>query len=66
MVMFAAPGQVWAIYLIAGQARFADDSPLTGLAAGDTALLVGGDERRRFVLDGGGEVLVIRLEPIAA
>lgn len=66
MVMFAAPGQVWAIYLIAGHARFADDSPLTGLAAGDTALLVGGDERRRFVLDGGGEVLVIRLEPIAA
>jgi environmental stress-induced protein Ves len=65
MVLFAAPGQVWAIYLIAGQARFADDSPLTGLAAGDTALLVGGGERRRFVLDGGGEVLVIRLEPVA-
>jgi uncharacterized protein len=65
MVMFAAPDQVWSVHLIAGQARFADDSPLTTLAAGDTALLVGGDARRRFVLDGGGEVLVIRLEPVA-
>lgn len=66
MVMFAAPGQVWAVHLVAGQARFADESPLTDLAAGDTALLVGGDQRRRFVLDGGGEVLVIRLEPAAS
>ena len=34
------------------------------MAAADTALLVGNaGERQRFVLEGGGEVLVVRLQP---
>ena len=45
-----------------GHARFADESGLPGLNAADTALLVADDMRRRFVLDGGGEVLVVRLQ----
>lgn len=61
MVVFAEPGEVWALYLIGGQARFADDSGLPDLAAGDTALLQAGDARLRHVLDGAGELLVIRL-----
>jgi environmental stress-induced protein Ves len=61
MVVFAEPGEVWALYLIGGQARFADESGLPGLAAGDTALLQAGDARLRHVLDGAGELLVIRL-----
>jgi environmental stress-induced protein Ves len=64
MVMFVEPGTAWAIHLIAGQARFADDSRLTNLAAGDTAILAAETTRQRFVLDGGGEVLVIRLAPL--
>jgi environmental stress-induced protein Ves len=64
MVVFVEPGSVWALHLLAGQARFADASGLPALAAADTALLLGsGDGRQRFVLDGGGEVLVIRLSP---
>ncbi len=64
MVMFAEPRSTWAIHLIAGQARFADDSGLPPMAAADTALLVGNaGERQRFVLEGGGEVLVVRLQP---
>jgi len=48
--------------LVAGQARFADASGMPPLAAADTALLLGaGETRQRFVIDGGGEVLVIRL-----
>ena len=61
MVVFAEPGETWALYLIAGQARFADASGLPDLAAGDTALLQAGDSRQRHVLDGARELLVARL-----
>lgn len=63
MVVFGEPASTWAVYLIAGQARFADDSGLPGLAAGDTAILEAGTSRMRHVLDGAGEALVIRLQP---
>ena len=62
MVVFVEPRSTWAVHLVAGQARFADASGLSPLGAGDSALLVGQrDGRLRFVLDGGGEVLVIRM-----
>ena len=61
MVIFAEPGQTWAVYLIAGQARFADDTGLPPLAAGDTAVLAAGGQRLRAVLEGGGEVLLVRV-----
>lgn len=62
MVVFVEPGSTWAVHLLAGQARFADASGMPPLAATDTALLVGADDaRQRFVIDGGGEVVVIRL-----
>lgn len=62
MVVFVEPGSTWAVHLLAGQARFADASGLPPLATADTALLVGtGEARQRFVIDGGGQVLVIRL-----
>lgn len=65
MVIFADPGTSWAVYLISGQARFADESKLPQLAAGDTALLHAGDTRLRHVLDGGGDVLIMRMQPLA-
>jgi environmental stress-induced protein Ves len=64
MVIFAEPGTTWVVHLLAGQARFADASGLADLAAGDTALLQAGGERLRHVLEGGGEVLLIRLQPL--
>lgn len=66
MVVFAEPGQTWAIHVLAGGARFADGSGLPPLAMGDTALLSAGGERLRHVLDGGGEALLIRVAPIGA
>ena len=63
MVIFAEPGATWAVHLLAGQARFADDSGLPAMEAGDTALLEAGDTRLRHVLDGGGEVLLAQLRP---
>jgi environmental stress-induced protein Ves len=62
MVIFADVGTTWALHLIAGHARFADESGLPDLAAGDTALLEAGHARLRNVLDGAGEALVIRLQ----
>lgn len=66
MVIFAEPGTTWAVYLMAGQARFADDSALPPLAAGDTAILEAGPRRLRHVLEGGGEVLLMRIAPPGA
>ena len=63
MVIFVEPGSAWVVHLIAGQARFDATSGLPALAAGYTAVLEAGDDRRRYVLDGGGEALLIRLEP---
>lgn len=63
MVIFADPGTTWAVHLIAGQARFADDSGLPPLAAGDTAILEATGRRLRHVLEGGGEALLVRIAP---
>lgn len=63
MVVFVEPGDAWIVHLMAGQARFANDSALGELNVGDTAVLVAEGARTRHVLDGGGEVLLIRIEP---
>ncbi|KAF1720687.1 HutD/Ves family protein [Pseudoxanthomonas wuyuanensis] len=62
MLFFAEPGVRWAIHLLAGQAHFDRACGLPPLWAGDTALLVSGEGRKRFVLEGGGEILAIRLQ----
>ncbi|MGV7202343.1 HutD/Ves family protein [Xanthomonas citri] len=63
MLFFADPGSAWAIHLLAGQASFGRDSGLPSLAAGDTAWLSAAT-RTRYVLDGGGELLAIRVSPL--
>src|SRR5690606_41997278 len=63
MAIFAEPGSTWALYLLAGRAEFASESGLGQMQAGDTALLPGGEARRRYLLDGAGEALLIRLAP---
>ena len=63
MVLFVEPGETWAIHVLAGHLRFADDSGLEEASLGDTAILVAGEARRRYVLDGGGELLLIRIRP---
>jgi environmental stress-induced protein Ves len=61
MLFFAAPGETWALYLMAGQARFDRSTGLPPLWQGDTALLVAGEQRGRFMLEGGGQLLAMRL-----
>ena len=64
MVVFVEPAETWAVHVLAGQARFADESGLGGVQMGDTAILVAADARTRYVLDGGGEVLLVRVRPV--
>ena len=61
MVFFSEPHVAWAIYLLAGHAQFDGATGLPGLSAGDTAWLPAG-ERQRYRLEGGGELLAIRVE----
>lgn len=61
MLFFTEPGVAWAIHLLAGQAKFDQASELPPLWAGDTALLVDGEKRGRYALEGGGELLAIKL-----
>ncbi len=63
MLFFADPGSAWAIHLLAGQASFGRESGLPPLDAGDTAWL-SASTRTRHVLDGGGELLAIRVSPV--
>ena len=64
MVFFAGAGVTWAVYLISGRACFRDHPELAPLEAGDSALIGAGETRRvRALLDGGGEVLLVRLAP---
>ena len=61
MLFFTEPGTTWAIHLLAGQARFDEASDLPTLWAGDTALLEDAEGRQRYALEGGGELLAIKL-----
>lgn len=61
MVIFAEAGTTWAVHLLSGQARFADDSGLPSLQSEDTAILDAGRGRLRHVIDGGGELLLVRI-----
>ena len=60
MAVFVSPGETWAVHMLAGKAGFQGEDGLPPIPAGDTALLVAG-RRRRFLLDGAGEALLIRL-----
>ena len=60
MLFFTDAQQAWAIHLLAGQAAFDAATGLPPLQAGDTAWLAAGS-RQRFALEGGGELLAIRV-----
>ena len=61
MVLFAEPGDHWAVHVLSGRANAADGARILSASIADTVLLHADDARMRVALDGGGEVLVIRL-----
>ena len=62
MLFFTEPGVHWVIHLIAGHGMFDAGSGLGELSSGDTAVLAPGQARTRYALQGGGELLAIRIE----
>ena len=62
MLLFAEPGTSWAVHLLSGRAEFTDGSDLPLLEAGDSVVLEAGDDRLRHVLEGGGELLLMKLQ----
>lgn len=62
MLFFAEAGVHWAVHVLAGKAFFKDQVLPLHLEQGDTAVIdaMPGDVNR-IVLDGGGELLVVRL-----
>lgn len=65
MVLFAEPDEQWIVHVLAGRAQCSEGEAVQGLDAGDTAWIRTGPTRGRCTLDGGGEVLLIRLRPVA-
>jgi environmental stress-induced protein Ves len=63
MVVFVDPGECWLVHVLAGHVRLPATERL--LERGDTLLLRAPDGRCRYGLDGGGEVLLTRFQPIA-
>jgi environmental stress-induced protein Ves len=63
MVFFAAPGERWAVHVVAGGARAKDRPGTDVLEQGDSALLGADGRGGRLILDGAGTLLVMRLAP---
>lgn len=63
MAVFVAPGETWAVHVLAGSVAFEREDGQPVLSAGDTALLAC-DERRSFLLEGAGEALLVRVSPL--
>lgn len=65
MVVFVDPGDRWLVHVLAGHVRLAATEARV-LERGDTLVLRASGGRCRHVLDGGGEVLLTRLQPTGA
>lgn len=65
MLLFVDPGTTWAVHVMAGRAELGGRDAHTLLEAGDTALLASHAGRGRQLVEGAGELLLVRVEPAA-
>lgn len=61
MVLFVEPGEHWAVHVLSGHARCDYGALRCTAAMADSFFLSANEARRRFAIDGGGEVLIARL-----
>ena len=62
MLFFAEPGVTWIVHVMSGRAVFKDQLLPKVLEQGDTALIAASTNgSRRVILEGGGEVLLVRI-----
>ena len=67
MVFFAEPDVTWLVYVMEGQAQFKDLARPLRLAQFDSVLLLpDADGPARLILEGGGELLMAKLQPAGA
>jgi environmental stress-induced protein Ves len=66
MLLFVEPGEHWVAHVLAGHAQCSGEHARVRLAAADSLLLSANAQRLRFAIDGGGELLLIRLRPRAS
>lgn len=64
MVFFSEKNVTWAIYMLSGIAQFKDQQHPMRLQQGDSALLLPDENGGRLILDGGGEVLLVKLHEL--
>ncbi|MEO6172419.1 MAG: HutD family protein [Arenimonas sp.] len=64
MVFFSEKNVTWAIYMLSGIAQFKDQTHLMRIQQGDTALLLPDASGNRLILDGGGEVLLVKFQEL--
>lgn len=65
MLFFAEAGVHWAIHVLSGRAHFKDRQPAELLEQGDTAL-VDASGSGRLLIEGGGELLLVKVRRLAA
>lgn len=63
MLLFVDPGAAWVVHVMAGHATVRGDQAAPLLEMGDSALLSADTGRRRCMVEGAGELLLIRVGP---
>jgi environmental stress-induced protein Ves len=66
MVFFAESGVRWLVYLLKGQAFFKDQPLPLRMEQGDSAVIEPGESGARVILDGGGEVLLVKFQELSS
>lgn len=67
MLFFREPGVQWLVHLVGGRARVKDRPDIAPMEAGDSLLMASHDASgARVILDGGGELLLARVQSIGA
>ncbi|MDH7454091.1 HutD family protein [Luteimonas composti] len=65
MLSFVDPGSTWVVHVLGGHAHVDGGNAAASLGQGDTALLGSDGARSRYVIEGGGEVLLVRIDEVA-
>lgn len=65
MVFFNEAKARWFVHVLSGKARFKDQPRGQWLEQGDSALLEPGEAGSRLILDGGGEVLLVKIAELS-
>lgn len=65
MLFFQEPGVHWALYVLGGRVHCKDQLPKRWLEQGDSALLLPSEDSARLILDGGGELLLVKFTQLS-